>query len=220
MRDDRGGILVLASGGLDSAVLLHHLADEGQDIHPVFVRQGFPWERAELEGLRRFLEESTRPEFRPLEVLVAPLADLLPEEHFARRGPVPAAGTPDEDCYLPGRNVTLLGKAAVRAAALGVGTLALGPLRGNPFPDATPAFLAKMAEALSEGLGRPFRIRAPFLAFTKDEVLLLGRDLPLETTLSCLAPVEGGHCGRCAKCGERREAYRRAGLPDPTRYAG
>ena len=132
---------------------------------------------------------------------------------------MPEAGTPDEDCYLPGRNVTLLAKAGAYAASRGLSEIVLGPLKSNPFPDATPSFFRRMAGTLSEGLGHPVGIRAPFLALTKPEILLLGRGLPLEATFSCMEPAGETHCGRCAKCGERRQAFRAAGLPDPTDYA-
>jgi 7-cyano-7-deazaguanine synthase len=49
--------------------------------------------------------------------------------------------------------------------------------------------------------------------------MALGRDMPLELTFSCLAPVAGLHCGRCNKCAERQAAFRDAGIDDRTEYA-
>ena len=219
MSDTPRGTAVLASGGVESAVLLHHIADDGDPVLPVFVRQGFPWERVELARLEGFLEATHRPEILPLEVLVLPLADLYPDDHFGVTGEIPPAGRPDEEFYLPGRNVTLLGKTAVLAAARNLAAIALGPLGSNPFPDATPSFFRKMEEALAEGLDHPFRIRAPFLDLRKEDVLRLGRDLPLELSFSCMSPEGDRHCGRCGKCWERREAFRASGLADRTDYA-
>jgi 7-cyano-7-deazaguanine synthase len=34
-----------------------------------------------------------------------------------------------------------------------------------------------------------------------------------------MQPVDGGHCGRCSKCRERRDAFLEAGVQDLTRYA-
>jgi 7-cyano-7-deazaguanine synthase len=54
----------------------------------------------------------------------------------------------------------------------------------------------------------------------KPEVVKLGIALgvPLEFTLSCMNPTDGRHCGQCSKCRERQDAFRQAGVPDPTTY--
>ena len=98
--------------------------------------------------------------------------------------------------------------------------LLLGTLAGNPFPDATPAFFDAMARALSLGLGTPIAIEAPFAALHKADVIRKGIELgvPLELTLSCMQPKDGLHCGKCSKCRERRDAFREAGVEDPTSY--
>jgi 7-cyano-7-deazaguanine synthase len=124
--------------------------------------------------------------------------------------------------YLDGRNVVLLAKASVYAARAGIGRIALGPLAGNPFPDAAPRFFSAMATALSLGLDRAIEIATPLASMRKAEVVKLGLELgvPLELTLSCMNPQEGGrHCGACSKCRERRDAFEEAGVPDPTAYA-
>jgi 7-cyano-7-deazaguanine synthase len=211
--------VALVSGGPDSAVLLHHLADERREIHPLFVHQGLRWEEAEAAALRRFLAAAPRDEFRPLEVRSFSLAEMLPAGHFATDGAVPPEGTPDELVYIPGRNVTLLALAGAFAAARDVPEIALGPLRANPFPDATPEFYAAMAAALSLGLDHGIRIRAPFAGLAKTDVLLMGKELPLETTFSCIEPAGERHCGVCSKCFERRKAFADARLKDATDYA-
>ena len=48
--------------------------------------------------------------------------------------------TPDEEVYLPGRNIVLLGKAGVYCAAADLDRLVIGTLDHNPFPDATSAW--------------------------------------------------------------------------------
>ena len=78
---------------------------------------------------------------------------------------------------------------------------------------------ADFAAALNRGAARPVQMLRPFGNLHKREVLRLGVGLPLELTCSCLAPVDGLHCGRCNKCAERQAAFREAGLPDPTAYA-
>jgi 7-cyano-7-deazaguanine synthase len=149
------------------------------------------------------------------------VTDLYPATHWAIRGTPPAFDTPDEDVYLTGRNVILLSKAAIYCAQQKIPRIVLGPLAGNPFPDATPEFFSTMARALSLGLAYDITVDAPFVSKDKSEVVRLGVTLgvPLELTLSCMNPQQGLHCGECSKCRERRDAFHEAGVVDPTTYA-
>jgi 7-cyano-7-deazaguanine synthase len=156
----------------------------------------------------------------PLTRVEFTMRDVYPPTHWAIRGEPPAYDTPDEDVYLTGRNLVLLTKAGVVAARHGAHRIALGPLAGNPFPDARPEFFASMSNSLSLGLDHKIEIATPFLEWEKDAVIKRGVALsvPLELTLSCMNPREGLHCGKCSKCRERRDAFREAGVEDPTRY--
>ena len=211
---------VLCSGGLDSAVLVAHEARRG-GVQPVYVSAGLAWEDAERAIVETLLGAPAYAEIRPLAVLSCPVTDVYSPTHWAIRGVPPAYNTPDEDVYLVGRNALLLSKVAVYCAVQKIGRVAVGPLAGNPFPDATPGFFAAMERALSLGLDRPIDIVAPFAAFRKEDVIRLGAELgvPWELTLSCMNPVEGQHCGRCSKCRERLQAFDAEGLRDPAAYA-
>jgi 7-cyano-7-deazaguanine synthase len=48
-------VAALASGGLDSCVMLRELAAQGTTVVPVYVRAGLLWEDAEIHWLERFL---------------------------------------------------------------------------------------------------------------------------------------------------------------------
>lgn len=210
---------VLLSAGLDSAVLAAHEATKAR-VHPLYVRVGLAWEPAERVALDRLLATPSFVGLGPLAILDFTALDIYPPTHWAVTGTPPAFDTPDEDVYLVGRNVMLLSKAAIHCARLGIGRLAIGPLAGNPFPDATPEFFATMARALSLGLAHDFEIATPFASRQKSEVIRLGLDLgvPLALTLSCMNPQRELHCGRCSKCRERRDAFTEAGVEDPTHY--
>lgn len=212
---------VLLSGGLDSAVLLALELDGGFDVWPIHVRAGLAWEDAEAAAIARLLDAppfATR--VRPLTTLSMDMREVYPPTHWAVVGQAPGYETPDEDVYLEGRNITLTAKASVLAARLDIARIALGPLAGNPFPDATPAFFDAMSRAMSLGLGRDMRIVTPLATMHKSDVIRAGLALrvPLELTLSCMNPRDGVHCGNCNKCRERREAFAAAGVIDPTLY--
>ena len=213
-------LAVLLSGGLDSAVLVAHAARAGE-VQPIYVSAGLAWEREERALVERLLQSPPYASgVLPLVALAADVADIYPATHWARRGAPPAYDTPDEDVYLPGRNVLLLSKAGIFCALRSIPRIAIGPLAGNPFPDATPEFLASMAQALSSGLAHRLAIEAPFSAMHKEDVIRLGRALgvPFELTMSCMKPAGGSHCGLCSKCRERRDGFSAAGVRDPTEY--
>jgi 7-cyano-7-deazaguanine synthase len=216
------GSAVLLSGGLDSAVLAALELRDGRDVWPIHVRAGLAWEDAEARTIARLLaSDPFRGRTRPVTTLGMDMRDVYPATHWAVVGRAPAWDRPDEDVYLEGRNIALIAKASVFCARQGVGRLVLGPLAGNPFPDATPEFFAAMAGAMTLGLAHALAIAAPLRTFSKPEVIRLGSDLgvPMTLTLSCMQPVDDGHCGTCNKCRERHEAFIDAGLVDPTVYA-
>jgi 7-cyano-7-deazaguanine synthase len=217
-------VAVLFSGGLDSAVLVAYAARNSPDaaVQPIYVSAGLAWEADELAISERLLGSGAYgPRVMPLVPLRLDMRDVYPPTHWAIRGEAPAFDTPDEDVYIEGRNVVLLTKAAVYMTRAGIERLLIGPLAGNPFPDATGAFFDAMSSALSMGLAAPIRIEAPFSGLHKADVVRLGRSLgvPLEMTLSCMQPRDGLHCGRCSKCRERMDGFREAGGIDPTLYA-
>jgi 7-cyano-7-deazaguanine synthase len=210
---------VLCSSGLDSAVLLASEARRGPVV-PVYVSVGLAWEPEERRMLDRLLAAPVFSEVGRPEVLALDMRDLYSPTHWAVLGTPPAYDTPDEDVYLAGRNLVLLTKCGIFCAQRGIHRIALGPLAGNPFPDATSEFFAAMASTLSLGLNHRVEVVAPFAALHKQDVIGLGLSLgvPLELTLSCMNPRDGAHCGRCSKCRERHDAFAAAGLEDPTPY--
>jgi 7-cyano-7-deazaguanine synthase len=100
-----------------------------------------------------------------------------------------------------------------------VSRVAIGTLAANEFPDAQPDFFAAYAHVLSQGLGTPIEVLAPYTGLHKADLLLRHADLPLQHTLTCAAPRDGLHCGVCMKCEERQTAFREAAVADLTRYA-
>jgi 7-cyano-7-deazaguanine synthase len=216
----RSGLAILVSGGLDSAILLGESLRTEPAVYPLYVRQGLYWEAVEQHWLQRFLDACRCPVLRPLQILEMPVADLY-GDHWSITGiNVPDDSSPDEDVFLPGRNVLLLAKAILWCHLNQVARLALAPLESNPFPDATPEFFANYQNAVNQGVGSGVEVIRPYSLRKKVEVMMhRGQGLPLELTFSCIRPVANLHCGKCNKCTERRTAFADAGMADPTGYA-
>ena len=209
---------VLASGGLDSCILLAHLLRQGHVVRPFYVRCGLHWESRELSALRSFLQALASPRLEELVVFDLPLHDLY-GTHWSLDGRgAPDAQSPDEAVYLPGRNALLTLKPILWCGMHGVAYLALATLAGNPFADATDEFFHDFENALDRATGNRVSILRPFALMEKKDILKWGQGLPLEQTFSCLTPIDGRHCGRCNKCAERQHAFRSAGYEDPTVY--
>jgi 7-cyano-7-deazaguanine synthase len=209
---------VLCSGGLDSAILLALSLQTHSEVTPLFVRSHLHWELNEISALHRFLAAIAGPNLKPLVVLEMPVNDLYGSHWSLTGAAVPSATSPDDAVYLPGRNVLLISKSLIWCHLNGVAALALGVLKGNPFPDASPGFFRSFADAVNRSVGGSVSIETPFADLTKVEILRRGQKFPLELTWSCIAPKGGVHCGRCNKCAERRRAFAAAGMSDPTDY--
>jgi len=216
----RDALVVLASGGVDSAILVVDEASHGRVVHPVYIRFGLAWEQVEEAHLRRFLAALPDEQgIQPLTVLELPIADVYGTHWSVSGTDAPDDTTPDDAVYLPGRNLLLLAKTTVWCALHGVNGIALGTLGGNPFTDSSREFLSGLAGLATLALSHPIEVLTPFAELTKADVLERGRGLPLEHTFSCVAPVNGQHCRSCNKCAERRKAFAEAGIEDRTPYA-
>jgi len=209
---------ILLSGGLDSCILTGRLLAEGHRVQPFYIQTDLCWQQEELTGARRFLDAIAQAALHELVVLELPLRDLY-DGHWSVSGDgSPDADSPDEAVFLPGRNALLLIKAAVWCQMRGINSLALAPLGTSPFADAQDGFFKDFQAALNCGDLAPLTILRPFDGMTKRQVMELGRGYPLELSFSCIAPVEGLHCGRCNKCAERQGAFAAIGQEDRTEY--
>src|SRR5205823_10884594 len=114
--DARGPVAVLASGGLDSAILVAELLSQGSAVHPIYVRFGLAWEPTEEAHLRRFLDTLTSPAPAPLTVLDAPIASTYGTHWSVSGAAVPDDRSADDAAYPPGRELLLLAQPRLRFA--------------------------------------------------------------------------------------------------------
>jgi 7-cyano-7-deazaguanine synthase len=211
-------VAVLASGGLDSSALIADLARDAE-VYPIYIQWGFPWEASERASLEAFLSALGSPHTRSPVMVSMPIKTVYGDHWSLNGASVPGKDDPDSAVFLPGRNILLIGLAAVWCSTHNVSRIAIGSLGGNPFPDATPEFFERFASTLSTGLAHGITVEAPYRGLHKSDIIRRFKELPLELTLTCMAPAGGQHCGRCNKCGERRTAFLASDVPDRTIYS-
>lgn len=218
MADSQKKICVLLSGGLDSALLLQKAVDEKSQAYPLYVACGFLWEPSEQAAMQNLLKHLAQPLLQPLQTLYYPLKEIFPHHWGFHQNQVPDSQAPDEEVYIPGRNLLLLTQAALYCESQNLEEIWLGTLKANPFPDAREEFFRSLSENFTSALQRNIKIQAPFAQLNKAQLIQQYPHFPYELTLSCLQSHEGKHCGACNKCEERRRYFEEAGVKDPTSY--
>ena len=122
--------------------------------------------------------------------------------------------------YVPFRNGLFLSSAASIALSKDCSVIYYGAhsddAAGNAYPDCSDAFNEAMKSAIELGSGNQLTIEAPFVKWTKKDVVREGLRLhvPYELTWSC---YEGGDkpCGKCGTCLDRAAAFAANGVKDP-----
>ena len=124
------------------------------------------------------------------------------------------------ETYVPFRNGLFLSTAASIALSKGCSVIYYGAHRddaaGNAYPDCSKEFEDAMNEAIYQGSGKMLRLEAPFIGWTKAEIVKKGLEIgvPYELTWSCYEGMEKP-CGVCGTCRDRAKAFALNGVADP-----
>lgn len=213
--------LLLYSGGLDSAVLLHRLISEGTRPRLLFARIGSRQNTPEF----RVVSRHSRRFRLPLSVVSAhvPAWDRHPlydPSHVVGMvsGEESSAETARPSWIVPCRNAVLLSLALAEARSRKCPVVYAGfdaPHAG----DTSPEYLRAWEELLRVSGEGGCSLQAPLYGMSKSDIIReavrLGVDIA--ETYSCYT----GHlrpCGVCWTCHFTHEAFVKAGIPDPRRY--
>jgi len=188
-------IVTLVSGGLDSTVMALLAKEEGLTQFPLFIDFGQLGRDRELQACRNnFLKhELPTPQVASLggygSLLSSGLTD--PNKHIL------------DDAFLPCRNLMFLTVGAAYAFQCEATTVGIGLLDEtfHLFPDQTKTFLTDAEALLSKSLGKPLKLVAPLMSFSKAEVLEIAKAKGITGTYSCHAGTEMP-CGICIACRE------------------
>jgi 7-cyano-7-deazaguanine synthase len=228
---DKPPAIVLLSGGLDSATTLAEALDAGFRVNALTVHYG-QRHAVEIEAARRVARAMGVAKHVELAIDLrafggsaltseVPVPKDRSDETIARGIPV---------TYVPARNTIFLSLALAWAEAISAFDIWIGVncVDYSGYPDCRPEYLqsfetlANLAtRAGVENAGR-FRVHAPLLTLTKEQIIVRGQALGVDYSLthSCYDPNPlGTACGRCDACKIRRSAFERLGLTDSILYA-
>jgi 7-cyano-7-deazaguanine synthase len=227
--------VLIVSGGMDSCVLAYYYAAAGFDLHLLSFDYGQKHVK-ELTYAERYIAKLriSHPERTIAQTVIElPIARLLENSDSAliNKGIDMPQGHYTDDSMkatvVPYRNPNMLLQAATVAWNDDASVVAYAAHQGDyaQYPDCREVFVDAFNTMLATAmLGKTIQVESPFMRFTKAQIARLGASLavPFEDTWSC---YEGGseglgdhHCGRCGTCVERYEAFKLAGVADPTIY--
>jgi 7-cyano-7-deazaguanine synthase len=224
--------VVLVSGGLDSATVLAEAGSRGYELFALSFRYGQRHE-VELQAAARVV--AAQGNVRRHVTLDIDLRQFGGSALTDDAIEVPKGRSPDEmeagipSTYVPARNTVFLSFALAWAEVLGSADIFLGvnAVDYSGYPDCRPEFIeafqamANLATKSSTEDGRPIRIHAPLISWTKAEIIARGNELRVDysLTVSCYDPSdEGLACGECDSCQLRRQGFAEFGVADPTKY--
>ncbi len=221
--------VVLSSGGLDSTTCLAVARSQGFALYSITFDYG-QRHRVELAAAAACARHFGARRHLVVQVDLRAIGgsaltdDVAVPKHRSEAGM--AAEIPVT--YVPARNTIFLSFALGLAEVVGSHDLFIGAnaVDYSGYPDCRPEFIERF-EALANvatraGVeGNRIRVHAPLMRLRKAEIIRLGHSLGVDygMTHSCYDPDgEGRACGACDSCILRREGFRAAGVPDPTRY--
>lgn len=211
--------IIIYSGGLDSTTLLY---DEKERIAlAVTFNYGSNHAEREIACARHHCE------LLAVEHLVIDLAfmkDYFNSSLLSGADDIPSGNYNEanmKSTVVPFRNGIMLSVACGLAEDRGLKRVLIANHSGDHaiYPDCTPGFIANMDGAMTAGTYNGVRLVAPYTNISKADIVRRGAELGIDfgCTYSCYRGTEQ-HCGTCGTCTERREAFREAGIPDPTQY--
>lgn len=196
-------IVTLASGGVDSSVMMLLLKKEGHELLPLFIDYG------QLAGEKEWTacqDVCHYLDLEPHRMDVSGFGKIVPS------GITDSKFDIEKNAFLPTRNLLFLTLGAAYGYVKSANVIAIGLLSDPIFPDQTIEFVQAAQRSISISLGVDIRILAPSMSLNKFDTLRLARKygLPLDLTYSCHSGKEQP-CGRCISCKERMDAEKYLG---------
>ena len=220
---EKGLAVVLASGGMDSAVTIAIAARE-YNLALLHVNYGQRTERRELKAFHDvadFYGAKHRLVISMEHLSLVGGSSLTDRSIPVTRANLQAAGIPTS--YVPFRNANMLAVAVSWAEVLGAAAIFVGAVEedSSGYPDCRQEFYEAFNEVIRRGTRPETRITivTPVITLSKSKIVSRGMMLgvPFHLTWSCYQR-EDVACGVCDSCALRLRGFQDAGIVDPIPY--
>ena len=198
-------VVLLLSGGLDSATLLYHFLCDGVEVYPLYVQFGDNQAaqnelRAVVELLKASGAKDWKDRLRRVTILPFPPVN----DNTAQLDYGIAKG------YIPGRNTLFCSFAYQYAVQVGADVcIGVTASDAQAFPDCRPYWATEMRRVYAANnraflhIGDGPRLLTPFINFDRREIRKMAASLgvPVQHLSLCYTPLEDGSpCGECEGC--------------------
>ena len=216
--------LVLFSGGLDSTTMLAMVKSKGYEITALTINYN-QRHVSEIDFSKKSLSQLQINKQIVFDLDLSKIGGSALTDNI----PVPIDSNDNiPTTYVPARNTIFLSLASSFAERLNISDIFIGAniIDYSGYPDCRPEFIKSFEKTINLGTklgveGNHFRIHTPLIKMTKAEIIRKGHSLGVDysLTLSCYNPTDSGlACGKCDACKFRKDGFKNAGLPDPTKY--
>lgn len=204
MKND--AVILLLSGGIDSTTLLAKLTSAKKKVYAI----SFDYGQRNLIELQFAKANALKYNVVEHKIVMIDNSAFRTKSSLTNHAmPVTKYSSAEDGItseYVPSRNLIFLSYALSYAETIGCSSLYVGFNKddSNHFPDCTPAFVEQLnlLTSVTGTMGGELKVYAPFIYYTKAELIKLARDLNVEIgdTISCYNPSGASECGMCYSC--------------------
>ena len=209
-------ILVIYSGGLDSYTLLNKALVDNESVEAITFNYGQKHYK-EIEYAKKACDELAIKH----EIVNLDLENILDSSALVGDSEIPKGNYDKEkmkQTVVPNRNMIMISVAASLAIKNNCDYLWYAAHAGDHeiYPDCRPEFIKKLGDVLSICDYQEIKFEAPFMNFTKQQIVAEGLKMNLNYKNAWTCYVGGEKpCLKCSSCLERISAFAANNTIDP-----
>lgn len=209
--------VIILSGGPDSATVAYWAKSLGYQIYALTFNYGQIADK-EIEFAQKIAQNISASikivDLSSLRQIFTGVTSLCDEK-------IPLTEKFTQPIIVPFRNAIFLSTAVAYASSIDANMIAYGAHGSDAqfYPDCRKEFYEAFEKTAQLGTDSKIKIEAPFSEYSKAELIKKGNELgvPFEITWSCYRSGKK-HCGKCESCINRKKAFKKAKILDPTEY--